>query len=128
MSSQNVNRYMAGMVYKHVYSIDFNWQKHLSEEVFRYHELLWKETNAPIDLHMGVVLPFVASCLGPQTKGHFLTRPSILNLFWINVAVSSMGKSITWQKFISQPMDYIIKNASAQISNFEISRFTRAGM
>ena len=128
MFSQTVNRYTAGMVYEQAYSLDFNWQKHLPEEVFKYHELLWKETNAPIDLHMGVVLPFVASCLGPKTRGHFLTRPSVLNLFWINVAASGVGKSITRQKFISQPMDYILKNASSAISNFEISRFTRAGM
>ena len=128
MFSQTVNRYTAGMVYEQAYSLDFNWQKHLPEEVFKYHDLLWKETNAPIDLHMGVVLPFVASCLGPKTRGHFLTRPSVLNLFWINVAASGVGKSITRQKFISQPMDYILKNATSAISNFEISRFTRAGM
>ena len=39
----------------------------------------------PIDLHMGVVLPFVSACLGPRTKGFFLTHPTVLNLFWINV-------------------------------------------
>ena len=92
MFSQTVNRYTAGMVYEQAYSLDFNWQKHLPEEAFKYHELLWKETNAPIDLHIGVVLPFVASCLGRKTRGHFLTRPSILNLFWINVVATASAK------------------------------------
>ena len=127
MFSQTGTRFTAAMVYEQAYNIDFNWDKHLPRDVYRFHELLWKETNAPIDLHMGVVLPFVASCLGPNTRGHFLTRPSVLNLFWINVAASGVGKSITRQKFISEPMDYILKNATSNISNFEISRFTRAG-
>lgn len=115
------------MVYEEAYSISFNWQKHLPKELFKFHNLVWKETNAPIELHMGVVLPFVAACLGPKTKGHFLTRPSVLNLFWINVAASGVGKSITRHRFISQPMDYIIDNYPDQVPNFEISRFTRAG-
>ena len=94
MSSQNVNRYTATMVYKEAYSLEFNWQKHLLPEVFEFHNLRRRETNAPIDLHMGVVLPFVGSCLGPKTNGIFLTCPSVLNMFWIHVAVSGVGKSL----------------------------------
>ena len=52
MSSQNMNRYTATMVYEEVYSLEFNWQKHLLPEVFEFHNLLWRETNAPIDLHI----------------------------------------------------------------------------
>ena len=54
------------------------------KKFYDYHALVWKETNVPVDLHMGAVLPFIASCFGPRTKGLFLTQPSVLNLFWIN--------------------------------------------
>ena len=50
-----------------------------------------KQTNAPVDLQMGTILPFVASCMGLKTRGHFLTTPSCLNLFWIVVAASGAG-------------------------------------
>ena len=70
---------------------------------------------------MGVVLPFVSACLGLHTKGHFLTRPSVLNLFWINVAASGVGKSVTRQRFISEPLDYIIHNSNNAVPDFEIS-------
>ena len=128
MSSQNVNRYMAAMVYEEAYSLEFNWQKHLPPEVFEFHNLLWREMNTPIDLHMGVVLPFVGSCLGPKTKGLSLTHPSVLNIFWINIAMSGVGKSLTRHKFISELMDYIVCNWNGKVKNFKISRFTCAGM
>ena len=115
------------MLYESAYNIAFNWKSHLPNSVFKYHKLVWKETNAPIELHMGVVLPFVSACLGPRTKGHFLTCPSVLNLFWINVAVSGVGKSVTRQHFISEPLDFIIHNSNNAVPDFEISRFTRPG-
>ena len=121
MSSQNINRYMAAMVYEEVYSLEFNWQKHLPPKVFEFHNLLVRETNAPIDLHMGVVLPFVGSCLGPKTKGLFLTHPLVLNFFWINIATSCVWKSLAWHKFISKLMDYIVRNSNGKVKNFEIS-------
>ena len=119
--------FTSGMLYESAYNILFNWKSHLPNSVFKYHELIWKETNAPIKLHMGVVLPFVLACLGPCTKGHFLTRPSVLNLFWINVAASGVGKSVTRQRFISEWLDYIIHNSNNAVPDFEISRFTRPG-
>ena len=119
------SNFTSGMLYESAYNIAFNWKTHLPNSVFKYHELVWKETNAPIKLHMGVVLPFVSACLGPRTKGHFLTCPSVLNLFWINVAATGVGKSVTRQCFISEPLDYIIHNSNNAVPDFEISRFTR---
>ena len=120
--------FTSGMLYESAYSIPFQWSKHLPNSVYKYHELVWKETNAPVEIHMGVVLPFVSACLGPKTKGHFLTRPSVLNLFWINVAASGVGKSVTRQRFITEPLEYLINASNAEIPDFEISRFTRPGM
>ena len=115
------------MLYESAYNIVFNWKNHLPNSVFKYHELIWKETNAPIELHIGVVLPFVLACLGPRTKGNFLTHPSVLNLFWINVMASDVGKSVTRQRFISELLDYIIHNSNDAVPDFEISRFTQPG-
>ena len=120
--------FTSGMLYESAYNRVFNWKSHLPNSFYKYHELIWKETNAPIELHMGVVLPFVLACLGPCTKGYFLTRPSVLNLFWINVAVSGVGKSVTRQYFISEPLDYIIHNSNNAVTDFKISRFTQPGM
>ena len=117
----------SGMLYKSAYNIPFNWKSHLPNSVFKYHELIWKETNAPIELHMGVVLPFVLACLGLHTKGHFLTCPSVLNLFQIKVAASGIGKSVTRQCFISEPLDYIIHNSNNAVPDFKISHFTQPG-
>ena len=122
-----VCNFTSRMLYKSAYNIPVNWKSHLPNSVFKYHELIWKETNAPIELHMGVVLPFVSACLGPCTKGHFLTCPSVLNLFWINVAASGVGKSVTRQCFISELSDYIIHNSNNAVPDFEISHFTRPG-
>ena len=119
--------FTASMLYETAYSIPFNWQHHLPPDVYNYHSLIWKETNAPVDLHMGVVLPFVSSCLGTQTKGFFLTRATVLNLFWINVAASGVGKSVTHHRFISEPLDYMIQNSTGWVPDFEISHFTRPG-
>ena len=122
------SNFTSGMLYESAYSIPFNWKNHLPECVYKYHELIWKETNAPIELHMGVVLTFISACLGLRTKGHFLTQPSVLNLFWINVAASGVGKSVTRHRFISEPLDYIIENSNGAVPNFQISRFTQPGM
>ena len=51
------SNFTSGMLYESAYSIPFNWRNHLPECVYKYHELVRKETNAPIELHMGVVLP-----------------------------------------------------------------------
>ena len=118
MASQFTMTFTASMLYKTAYSIQF-----------AYHSLVWRETNAPIELHMGVVLPFVPACLGPRTKGLFLMRLTVLNLFWINVAASGVGKSVTRHCcFISEPLDFMINKSGGSVPDFEISRFTHPGM
>ena len=119
--------YTSSMLYESAYNIPFHWENYLPADIFKYHSLIWKETNTSIDLHMGVVLLFILACLGPHTKGHFLTRPSVLNLFWINVAALGVGKSVTRHRFISEPLDYILENSNGEIPDFEISWFTRPG-
>ena len=52
---------------------------------------------------------------------------TVLNLFWINVAASGVGKSVTRHRFISEPLDYMIQNSTGWVPDFEISRFTRPG-
>ena len=86
------------------------WDKILPSDVLEFHTLLSKQTNAPVDLQMGTVLPFIASCMGPKTHGHFLTTPLCLNLFWIIVAASGTGKSQSRKKFITDPLEYILNN------------------
>ena len=76
---------------------------------------------------MGVMLPFVSACLGPTTHGCFLTRPSVLNLFWLNVTASGVGKSETRKQLVSEPLEYIFSQPESHIGDFEVSKFTRAG-
>ena len=84
MSQGNIN-VTANHLYEEAFNIKYKWEKFLPKEVFKYHDLIAKECNAPVDLQMGTILPFVASCIGPKTKGVFLTQPSCLNLLWIVV-------------------------------------------
>ena len=119
--------YTSSMLYEAAYNIPFNWKNVLPEAIFKYHSLVWKETNVPVDLHMGVLLSFVSACLGPCTKGHFLMCPSVLNLFWINIAASGVGKSVTRHRFISEPLDYILQVSNGSVPNFKLSCFTRPG-
>lgn len=118
----------ADKLYEEAFNIKYDWEKMLPKEVFTYHELISKECNAPVDLQMGTILPFVSSCVGPKTKGRFLTRASCLNLFWIVVGASGAGKSQSRKHFITEPLKYVLNNARVPILDFEISKFTRAGM
>ena len=63
----------ADKLYEEAFSIKYAWEHMLPKEVFEYHNLIFRECNVPVDLQMGTILPFVASCLGPNTKGLFLT-------------------------------------------------------
>ena len=125
--SQSTVAYMAEKLYEEAYNIKYNWEKILPDDVLKYHNLVAQQTNAPVDLQMGTVLPFVASCMGPKTRGHFLTTPSCLNLFWIVVAASGAGKSQSRKCFISDALEYILANGHVKIEDFEISKFTHAG-
>ena len=106
---------------------NINWEKILPNDVLQFHNLVAEQTNAPVDLQMGTVLPFVVSCMGPKTRGHFLTTPSCLNLFWIVVAASGAGKSQGRKCFITDAFEYILSNGRVKIEDFKISKFTRAG-
>ena len=125
--SQASTSYTAEKLYEEAYNIQYNWDKILPSDVLEFHTLLSKQTNASIDLQMGTVLPFVASCMGPKTPGHFLTTPPCLNLFWIIVAASGAGKSQSRKKFITDPLEYILNNGQVKVEDFKISKFTRAG-
>ena len=125
--SQNTGSYAAKKLYEEAYNIKYNWQKILPEDVLQFHNLVVQQTNAPVDLQMGTALPFVASCMGPKTRGHFLTTPSCLNLFWIVVAASGAGKSQSRKRFISDALEYILSNGRVKVEDFEISKFTHAG-
>ena len=128
MASQFTTTFTASMLYETAYSIPFVWQNHLPHDIYKYHSLIWRETNTPIDLHMGVVLPFLSTCLGPRTKGLFLTCATVLNLFWNNIATSSVGKSVTRHHFISQPLNYMINKSTGHVTYFKISRLMWPGM
>ena len=124
--SQTSTSYTAEKLYEEACNIQYNWDKILPSDILEFHTLLSKQTNAPMDLQMGTVLPFIASCMGPKTRGHFLTTPLCLNLFWIIVAASGAGKSQSCKKFITDPLEYILNNGQVQVEDFEISKFTRA--
>ena len=123
----NMPMYDVHRLYEDTYKIKYNWQKWLPKCVYKYHHLFFKELNSPVELQMGVLLPFIASCCGPKTHAKFLTRPSVLNLFWINVAASGVGKTQTRRRMISEPLQYILKNCGSEVKDFEVSRYTRAG-
>ena len=114
-------------LYEDTYKIPFKWEKWLPKAVYKYHNLLFKEFNSPIELQMGILLSFISSCCGPNMRAKFLTRPSVLNLFWINVAASGVGKTQTRKRMISEPLQYILQNTTEEMKDFEVSRYTRAG-
>ena len=76
---------------------------------------------------MGTVLPFMAVCAGPQTQSLFFTEPSVLNIFWMNIAASGVSKSQSRKKLISQPLEYMMKAKDIVVPDFEVCSFTRAG-
>ena len=125
--SQGSTNVTADKLYEEAFNIRYEWEHMLPKEVYEYHCLIFKECNAPVDLQMGTILPFVVSCLGPNTKGLFLTRACCLNLFWILVGASGAGKSQSRKCFITEPLEYIMANGHVQMPDFEISKFTRAG-
>ena len=125
--SQQQKSLTADKLYEEAYKLNVDWGKILPQCVYEFHQLVFRETNAPIGLQIGNILPFVASCVGPNTHGLFFTRPSCLNLFWITIAASGAGKSQSRQRFISDPLEYILKHYGNEVKDFELSKFTRAG-
>ena len=84
--------YMLHTLYEHTFAMSFDLDCHLDEEIFKYHDLTWRQNNTPVELQMGAILPFIAACVGPKTRGLFFMEPSVLNLFWLNIVVSGVGK------------------------------------
>ena len=119
--------YDACSLYSDAYNIEYKWSKWLPKEVYRYHELFWKECSSPVDLQMGVMLPFIASLCGPTTKSLFSTRKSCINLYWVNIAASGVGKTQSLQQFISEPMSFMLENTDESFEDFTVNGFTRAG-
>ena len=118
-------QYTKQKLYEEAFNVSFKWEKYLSPKCSKFHDLTCREINAPISLQMEVMLPFASACLGPMTSGCFMTRPSVLNLFWLNVAASGVGKSETHKCLVSEPLEYIFGQKDLKLE--EVSKFTRAG-
>lgn len=115
-------------LYSDAYSNKFTWEKWLHKDIYQYHYFFRRKYNSPVELQMGVLLPFISSCLGPKTTGLWSTDPGVLNLFWMNIAASGVGKSVARSKFVAQSLEYMAsKNFNLQIPDFQVSRYTRAG-
>ena len=60
-------------------------------------------------------------------KGLFLTRPSVINLFWINVAASGVGKTQSRRRMVSEPLKFILSNMDHNVEDFEVTKYKQAG-
>lgn len=89
----NMSEYSASKLYEHAFKMTWEWKKWLLVDVYEYHNLVYKEVNDPVELQMGVLLPFILTICGPLVCSLFLMSPSVVNLFWINVATSGVGKT-----------------------------------
>ena len=69
--SQPSTSYTAEKLYEEAYNIQYNWDKILPLDVLEFHTLVSKQTNAPVDLQMGTILPFVARLHGSQNTWSF---------------------------------------------------------
>ena len=114
-------------LYEESFAMNFNWEKHLYSDVYRFHDLMHRELSTPIELQMGTVLPFIGACCGPETKAIFFTQPSVLNIFWMNIAASGVGKSQSRKRLIAEPLEYMMHDKELKILDFEVCNFTRAG-
>ena len=123
----NMTNYTPCTLYEESFNMDFKWHKHLNETVFKFHNLMGRELNTPIELQMGTILPFITACVGPQTQSVFFTEPSVLNIFWMNIAASGISKSQSCKKLIGQPLEYMMKAKDVEVPDFEVCSFTRAG-
>lgn len=121
------DQYDAAKLYEDAYKIKFAWEKWLPKELYRYHSLLCQEVNPPVELQLGIILPFISSLCGPTTRSIFMTRPSVINLFWVNIANSGVGKSQARLRLIREPLIYLLQHLDHQFQDFEVSKFTRAG-
>ena len=121
--------YNVTRLYQETYNIPYHWNKFLPREIYQYHNLLYQEFNSPVSLQMGVLLPFISALAGPKVKGLWGTRENVINFFTINIAASGVGKSSCRKQLISEPIKYILENASSssQFPDMEVNKYTRAG-
>ena len=101
--------------------------KPLYSGVYRFHDLMHHELSTPIELQMGTVLPFIGACCSPNTKAIFFTQPSVLNIFWMNIVASGVGKSQSRKKLIAEPLEYMMHYKELKIPDSEVCNFTRVG-
>ena len=120
--------YHPNQVYEDAYNMKFHWGRWLKEDVYEYHNQFMYQFNSPVELQMGILLPIISSCLGLKTRGLWSTEPAVLNPFWMNIAVSGVGKSKARQKLISEPMEYMSCNILDGFKDCEVSHFMTAGM
>lgn len=121
--------YDISQLYEDAYNLKYEWEEWLHEDIYEFHDTLFKEFNAPIPLQMGTLLPFISALAGPSCKGHWSTRPNVINFFSINIAASGVGKSQCRKKLVAEPLTYMLANV-ANKENFpdmEVNKFTRAG-
>ena len=64
---------------------------------------------------------------GPLVCALFLKKPSVINLFWINVTASGVGKTQSRKRMVSEPLKYILNNTDHSIEDFKFSKYTHAG-
>ena len=116
-------------LYQDAYNIPYNWDRFLPRNIYQYHNLLYKEFNAPVPLQMGILLPFISSLAGPKVRGLWTTEANVINFYTINIAASGVGKSACRKKLISEPIKYILQNNSPtmQFPDMEVNKYTRAG-
>ena len=62
------DQYTKQKLYEEAFNVNYDWEKCLPDKCFKFHNLTCMETNAPISLQMGVMLPFVSACLGQQQE------------------------------------------------------------
>ena len=122
-----MSQYTSLKLYEDAFLIKYDWKRWLNADLYRFHDLQCKEFNAPVTLQMGFILPFVAALVGPKTRGRFFSKPSVLNLFWINVAASGSGKSQCKERLISEPLEYVLGNCGHEQIDFEVNKFTAQG-
>ena len=72
---------------------------------------------------MGVLLPFISTICEPLVRRLFLTRPSVINLFWINVAASGVGKTQSGKRMVSEPLKFILSNMDHAVEDFKVSKY-----
>ena len=73
--------YNSGQLYEDAFNISYNWKKWLPPDLYRYHELVCKEVNAPVELQNGHFIAFYIISVWTSYERAFFTRPSCLNLF-----------------------------------------------